>query len=903
MYAEPPKNFSADRKLCLKAFFLAFCVAAVFFLPFVIVDRGIFLFYGDYNVQQIPFYQLAHRAIRSGNFGFNFYTDLGANFIGSYSFYLLGSPFFWLTLPFPNEALPYLMAPLFCLKFATAAATSCAYIRRFVQNRNWALIGGLLYAFSGFGIYNIFFNHFHEVIAFFPLLLLSLEEFVEDGRRGFFAFSVFLCSLCNYFFFFGEVVFVLLYFFVRLASSNRFRLKLRDFLCLVLEAVLGLCLSGVLLIPSVIAVLGNDRVNELLSGWNLVTYGNTQRYFAILECLFFPPDIPARPNFFPDGNAKWASLGAYLPVVGMCGVITFMQTHKRHFIRRMLGISLVMALIPGLNALFFALNDAYYARWFFMPILLMATASVIAFERCTDRELNTGIRWSLGITAAFCAVGVLPTQKNKEWSFGLVPFPERFWIYVVIAFVCLLLCVLIVNRWRHREGFLPKMTAMVCITAVVIAFAFISSGKSHSYDEDFIIDRGIYGADNINLPTKIEDEFYRVDVYDGMDNLPMFWRLPTIQTFHSVVPESVMTFYRTLGIQRDVASRPEASYYALRTLTGCKYLFIEHDREERDVCYGFYKISTQNGFDIYQNDNYVPMGWVYETYSSTDYMQNLAETVRDRLMLHALVLTDEQIQKYGNLLEPISEEDLLMRDNLREDVARLRAGCAKDFTLTQTGFKSHITLKKQNLVFYSVPYDAGWSATVNGKPVTVERVNSGFVAVLAPAGENEIVFHYTTPGLYVGIYVSAAALLLLILYLVILGMIRRRHPLPKQDCSPIDREFSELFNPESTALPLSLRLVGTQKAPDSPGESSQPEVKDLTKPTDPSRTAVDSLEQTPPIPFRFDPEPAEQEASAAETAATDTTENATPFVDFSKENTGIPQAFEKNSPPDPEEKA
>ena len=126
-------------------------------------------------------YQLAHRAIRSGNIGFNLYTDLGVNFIGSYSFYLLGSPFFWLTIPFPNEALPYLMAPLFCLKFAVAATTACAFIRRFVTNRDYALIGGLLYAFSGFGIYNIFFNHFHEVIAFFPLILLSLELYIEEA--------------------------------------------------------------------------------------------------------------------------------------------------------------------------------------------------------------------------------------------------------------------------------------------------------------------------------------------------------------------------------------------------------------------------------------------------------------------------------------------------------------------------------------------------------------------------------------------------------------------------------------------------------------------------------------------------------------------------------------------------
>ena len=77
----------------------------------MIYDKGYFLFYGDFNVQQVPFYKLAHEAVRSGSINWSFGTDLGTNFIGSYTFYLLGSPFFWLTLPFPTEFVPHLIGP------------------------------------------------------------------------------------------------------------------------------------------------------------------------------------------------------------------------------------------------------------------------------------------------------------------------------------------------------------------------------------------------------------------------------------------------------------------------------------------------------------------------------------------------------------------------------------------------------------------------------------------------------------------------------------------------------------------------------------------------------------------------------------------------------------------------
>ena len=78
----------------LSTFLIAIGVAMALFVPYMVMSEGYFTFYGDFNVQQIPFYQKCHEAVRSGNIFWSWKTDLGANFIGSYSFYLLGSPFF-----------------------------------------------------------------------------------------------------------------------------------------------------------------------------------------------------------------------------------------------------------------------------------------------------------------------------------------------------------------------------------------------------------------------------------------------------------------------------------------------------------------------------------------------------------------------------------------------------------------------------------------------------------------------------------------------------------------------------------------------------------------------------------------------------------------------------------------
>ena len=50
----------------IRVFLLALALGFIIYLPFLIMDSGMFVYYGDYNVQQIPFYQMCHDMIRSG---------------------------------------------------------------------------------------------------------------------------------------------------------------------------------------------------------------------------------------------------------------------------------------------------------------------------------------------------------------------------------------------------------------------------------------------------------------------------------------------------------------------------------------------------------------------------------------------------------------------------------------------------------------------------------------------------------------------------------------------------------------------------------------------------------------------------------------------------------------------
>ncbi|MDR2655722.1 MAG: YfhO family protein [Oscillospiraceae bacterium] len=766
------KTGDVQKEKYLQAFLFALGLSVLVFLPFVIIDKGYFFFFGDFNVQQIPFYKLAHEAVRSGDVFWSWYTDLGANFIASYSFYLLGSPFFWLTIPFPTSWVPYFMAPLFCLKFATASFTAYAYITKFVKNKNYALLGALLYAFSGFSVYNIFFNHFHECIAFFPLLLLGLEEYMRSGRRGLFAVAVAINAFINYFFFFGEVVFLIIYFVFRVRKGG-YTLKLKGFLTLGIEAVIGFALAAVLLLPAITAILDNPRVARFPSGWWALLYGDEQRYPQIIQSFFFPPEIPSRPNFFPDANVKWSSVAGWLPFVSMSGAISFMAAKKKlRFLNNIIYTCLVFAMVPILNSAFYAFNSAYYARWFYMPVLILALMSALAFED-EEIDIRKGMRITGNISIIIVLViGLMPVlDGTKITGLGLEKYSDRFIMYSALVLLCIIGMAFLYNAFHNkREAYQKALLIAVSATIAVYSWLYIGLGKTHSNTHDYIVNTALNARDSFFLPKDedIKNQFYRIDLYNGMDNQAMFWHMPSIQAFHSIVPGSVMEFYPSVGVQRDVGSRPETTHWGLRHLLSVKFLFVNIESDKNFNKNGYEYLDTQNGYEIYRNLNYIPMGFTYDYYMTQEDYDLLNKDNREDAMIGAVLLSGDQINRYAYMLDKMEFTYLnsLNYGTVQPEIDRRKASAAYYFQHDNKGFSAQINTASPELVFFSVPYEEGWTAKVNGRSVPVEKVNVGFMAVAVGTGESEIRFEYRTPGLAMGAIISAAAALLLALYLL-----------------------------------------------------------------------------------------------------------------------------------------
>ena len=762
--------------------------AAVFFLPFYILDGGFFHFAGDFNSQQISFYRYMNGFVKGAGYPdstfagaphntFSWATDLGSGVMNAYSFYLYGSPFFWLSVLLPQSWLPYMMVPLLVLKFGVAGGGAFLYLRRYVKNENYAVLGACLYALSGFAVYNVFFNHFVDVVALFPYLLWALDEAIYENRHGLFAFWVAVNLLNNYFFFVGQVIFLCIYFVCKLTAKD-FRLTGRKFGHLLWESVLGVAMGCLLLFPAVLSLLQNPRTIDLSSGWGFLTYAKVQQYLAILLSWILPPDSPYLTSVWSEGVIKWTSMTAYLPLCSLAGAMAYWHSRKADSKKRIVAVCAVCALVPVLNSAFYALNSSYYARWYYMPTLILAAMTVNALE---DPEIDLdaparGISWIMLATLVFAVVPVRD-DTTETWSFGVLKNPGQFFAVLGFGLLGLMLYRYLCGVWRQDSRFVQRMTAAVLVFACAFTMVHIGIGKFGQWHTDS--DLVEQDTNALLLKNDLPEGDYRIDTYKIHDNIGMWLDKSCLQYFGSTAAPSILSFYPGLGVKRDVRSEPEIANYALRGLLSVEYLITTPEKRESfedEADEGWTYLGDVDGYALYRNDNYVPMGFTYDYYVTEATYQTSIKTLRSNLLMRALVLEDEDVEKYSSYLTELSEDMLndLHYDSYTQDCADRRAHSCSVFQMNNAGFHAEITLDKANLVFFSVPYDDGFTAYVNGEKTDILRVDEGLMAVLCPAGASSIDFVYQAAGLSASRVVTAVAIPVWVVYVAYFVRRKRR---------------------------------------------------------------------------------------------------------------------------------
>ncbi len=751
---------AVNRRSLLTAFLLNLAVAALAFLVPIAMGGGLFVLAGDFNSQQIPFTMHGIDMIRSGQIGFDYALDLGSDFMGSMAFYILGTPFFWLASLFPPEAFMYLVGWFYVLKYALAGMTGYAWISRYVSPRN-AAAASMLYAFSGFMNENLLFYHFHDVVLLFPLLLITMDDLVEKKRRGPFILAVAVNALVNYYFLIGNVVFLILYYFIKYYIPDRKRYG-KMFFSVLFEGVLGCALTCILLLPAFLFVIQNPRVKMDYNGANSLVFSG-QRYLFILKSLLYIGEVMSDHTAVYDRN--FSSCAAYLPLLGITLVLAYCLRYRKSWIKRMLCTCLVFACIPILNALLSAFAGLY-CRWFYIPILFMALSSGVMLDDLFAGDPEAGRRTdeALIITACLAAFFVL-FIAFVPWSESTPTLMYRsvlFWVYAGVCFLGIITTWLLL-RWRKRPPF-EIFFAVLCLfsllttTGLVVSYQMEHQHPAGDHYEEIRL------SENLELP-----DGYRLNTDNNM--LSLAHGFPATGNFCSTVSGSIFRFYEALGLRRDVKS-PDAPT-GLAELVSARYGVEETrlsniDENEADP-EGVIRVLTGKYWQMKETEdpNIPRIGFTYDSYMTMSEFLKTDEDLRTAYMLRALVIPDEEetaVRRRLSHYQP-AENDRPAKEEITGLAYEHLSEQSEIFEKDAGGFRSVIRTDREKYAFFSIPNDSGWTASVNGQETGIIDI-CGFMAVPVEEGENEIVFTYVTPGLAEGKMITLAAALISVLYVL-----------------------------------------------------------------------------------------------------------------------------------------
>lgn len=726
---------------------LCFVIGVAVFGYSMYLNGGVLIVREDFNTQQIPFLTALNHYVKNFTGPWCWNVDLGTQMVGAFSFYNLGSPFVWLTFLFPKSSVPYLMGWFYILKYMVAGVTAYLYLKRFVKNSRYAILGGILYSFSGFQSTNLLFFHFHDVVAFFPILLIGLEDLIDQKKKTLFIFAVFVNCMINYFFFISEVIFLVLYYV--------FRFWKKDILCFLKDGVrclfcgvTGVGMAAMLFLPSILYIMGNSRTSSSFTLQSLIYYGG---YILISAKGFLLPgeSMSEMSCVLPH---YWRSTACYLPMIGGSLVFAYILKKRNDWLARLLLVLWIISCSPTMDSGFYLFTESY-KRWWFMFVLMMAAASIMVLDEREKYPIKTGILINIILLILFC--GALLYLHQASWlDQDFIYRKQVFTIHCGISFLGLLLTWFCCS-YKNLSGRLVMISSFAGISVFCAATTFFALSLYQYRSET---GRDYLKRYQLGLQLENIDDQYR---YNLTDNVLIFpGEALGAGSFSSTVSNSILEFDMLFDYKRSNFCLPPDSVPGMRELLAARYQLT------RELSPGQTPIDVVEVNDtVYYvtEQNVCPIGYIEDTYVTKEELKSLPLDKRGIAMLDNLVIDSEDEEYISSRLR--HNESLDYGDDYNEIsklVALNQTNKVSGFTRDSSGFRCETVLKSDGAIFFSIPYDDGWSAYTNEGKVEILNCGGMMGLVLSP-GNYLISFEYHIPGLRTGTWISVLSFFVFLL--------------------------------------------------------------------------------------------------------------------------------------------
>ena len=787
------------KKNCLLAFIISFVIIMTMFIVWEVgISKN--LLYSDYRIEYYPFLHfLKHPSFYSFNNG------IGDSMVGIIAYYLL-SPFNILVYLFNNGNMLDVTYLLVFLKAAVSSVTMFIYLSyHFKSEDKTLLVFSIIYSLSGY-IINFYFNIIWlDSYYMLPLVIYSLERFINEDKPILYLFILALTIIMSYYIGYMICLFLCIYF-VYYIFVNNVKNKGKLTLKFIIYSLLGGLLCSFILIPTLYDLVDASRLSIL----NNMNY-DTNIFNVLSRFYFLSSDSGTVLNF--DLISVYSSLMS-LPLV----FIYFVKAEKREKILSIL-LLLVMLLpvfISFLNRIWHGLNYPNFFNFRFSFIIIFI---IIIFAYNGYKLLDkTKIQHFIIYFSIFLLLSMCMMFKRYDYlSSNLIL------INILVTLVYLVILILI--RYKKISSIFMFLVLFELLANGIYTFQnyqFRSNESFYNYYESIL--------NVVKVPE--ENEFYRYEknYYDKIDENYIYGNYG-ITNFTSTMKMNIIDFFNKCKLR----TNNQAIYYGteatpiLNSLLNLKYISIVEDDNINEYskmydidssgAYALHSEVDETSVKTFLNKNDLSLGYIINDYKEInsngieyqiDLLSNAlgkeiqsmkeVDEVRDLNKVYYFEIKNE-FKNSDFFTININDESyyfsnatskIILLNNLQlgrlnieivdnhasfdieyklyefdkdvydEEISLMENNIMTIDTFKHSYIKGKINASKDDLLFTSIPYNKGWKVYVNGKEKDVTELYDAFVGVKLEEGENTLEFKFVPRGLRIGVVISLIDLLIII---------------------------------------------------------------------------------------------------------------------------------------------
>lgn len=605
---------------------LFFIISGIVFSAFILDGKSLLLKMDAFN-QHFVVFKNYHEIIRNGFSLFSWNISLGEGIIGQYAYYVIGDPFFYLSLPFSAGLLKYVYSFLIFLRIYCIGLSFFTFCKYKKENDACSILGSLVYAFSSYSLLNSLMHPFFANAAIlFPLLLIAVEKFLKEENCKYVILLFFLSIVCNFYFCYVLLILSFLYAILYYWLDKKDK-SIKDFMSKIFKAagcfIVAVLLSSFILLPILYAFLNSGRVISDLS----ISY-DLSYFKSLLSNLFIIKESP------------------YSTTIGVS--------------------SLVLLCLP------FVFKDFKNNKSLIVYFIILSCGLLVPiFGSVLNGFSYTSNRWTFAycfVLSYFVVRGIKVDLKYTLKDIGVITFlifgyliftyifnnNSLILVFKSLSLVIIILIGVFIFRYIKFKKFIWILLGLVFILNIGYMGRI---GLDYWFEKcvdynDFEYTYNSMNGDFVNYnealaEIKTDNDFYRIGRYPRwFQNSSQYFDYMSSSSYLSISNKYLKQLSDDLNNFDVEVSKPLLEFdnrTRITSLFGVKY-FVTNKRNSNKIPYGYYKSFSKGDLEVYVNKFYsLPVSFYKDTYLYDDWMK---ESVLDReyLLTKTAVLEKDEYE-------------------------------------------------------------------------------------------------------------------------------------------------------------------------------------------------------------------------------------------------------------------